>query len=170
MDTLVFLCQHTCTMVLPRWGAGLSSAVCDAVASSSDSASTEESSGHSGKVRRMLLLDSEQGDEGRRELKHKTATGYSQNNQSCVSEISVGGVLVFSFSLLVGLHSRLNYTIHVQLYANAATYCCPSGCSSAGQTTARCWFLPSLWPSVCPPSTSPSLSVNYSIKKTHTYM
>lgn len=71
MDTLVFLCQHTCTMVLPRWGAGLSSEVCDAVMSSSDSASTMESSGHSGEVRKLLLLDNKQGDEGRRALKHR---------------------------------------------------------------------------------------------------
>lgn len=45
--------------------------MCDAVMSSSDSASTEESSGHSGKVRRLLLLDNEWGDEGRRVLKHR---------------------------------------------------------------------------------------------------
>lgn len=64
MDTLVFLCQHTCTMVLPRWGAGLSSEVCDAAVSSSDSASTAESSGHSGKVRKLLLLKNSEGDEG----------------------------------------------------------------------------------------------------------
>ena len=56
MDTLVFLCQHTCTMVLPRWGAGLSSEVCDAAVSSSDSVSTTESSRHSGKVSKLLLL------------------------------------------------------------------------------------------------------------------
>lgn len=71
MDTLVFLCQHTCTMVLPRCGVGLSNEVCEAAMSSSDSASTEESSGHSGKVRRSLLLDNEQGDVGRRELEHR---------------------------------------------------------------------------------------------------
>jgi len=71
MDTLVFLCQHTCTMVLPRCREGLSSETRDAVTSSSDSASTKESSGHSGKVRRSLLLDNEWGDEGRRALKHR---------------------------------------------------------------------------------------------------
>lgn len=63
MDTLVFLCQHTCTVVLPRWGAGLS---IDAVMSSSDSTSTEESSGHSGKVRRLLMLDNDWDDVGDR--------------------------------------------------------------------------------------------------------
>lgn len=56
MDTLVFLCQHTCTMVLPRCGVGLSSEVCEAVMSSSDSASAVESSGHSGEVSKLLLL------------------------------------------------------------------------------------------------------------------
>lgn len=64
MDTLVFLCQHTCTMVLPRGAAGLSGNVLTAGASSSDSASAEESSEHSGKVRRLLLLDNEQSGEG----------------------------------------------------------------------------------------------------------
>ncbi|TNN29753.1 hypothetical protein EYF80_060097 [Liparis tanakae] len=58
-------------MVLPRCSDGLSSEMRDAVTSSSDSASTEESSGHSGKVRRSLLLDKESGDEGRRALEHR---------------------------------------------------------------------------------------------------
>lgn len=56
MDTLVFLCQHTCTMVLPRCGVGLSSEVCEGVMSSSDSASAVEPSGHSGEVSKLLLL------------------------------------------------------------------------------------------------------------------
>lgn len=74
MDTLVFLCQQTCTMVLPRWGAGLSSEVCDAAVSSSDSASTAESPGHSGKVRKLLLLllKNAEGDEGERDAKTET--------------------------------------------------------------------------------------------------
>lgn len=80
MDTLVFLCQHTCTMVLPRCGAGRSSEVCEAAVSSSDSASAEESSGHSGKVRRLLLLDNEQGVEGRRELEHRQRQIILQSN------------------------------------------------------------------------------------------
>lgn len=48
--------------------------------SSSDSASTEESSGHSGKVRRLLLLDNEQDDErgGRRGAKTQTASDQSK--------------------------------------------------------------------------------------------
>lgn len=88
MDTLVFLCQHTCTMVLPRWGVGFSSEVCEAAMSSSDSASAEESSGHSGKVRRLLLLDNEQGDEGRRELEHRQRQVNVKSNR-LVSGISV---------------------------------------------------------------------------------
>ena len=51
MDTLVLRCQHTCTVVLARWGAGFSGGPRRAAESSSDSASAEESSGNSGKVR-----------------------------------------------------------------------------------------------------------------------
>lgn len=80
MDTLVFLCQHTCTMVLPRWGVGLSSELCDAAMSSSDSTSTVESSGHSGKVRRLLLLDNELADEGRGALKHRQCQYIHKSN------------------------------------------------------------------------------------------
>lgn len=105
MDTLVFLCQHTCTMVLPRWGAGLSSEVRDAVTSSSHSASAEETSGRSGKVRRSLLRDTEWGDEGRRALRHRQCQMIDKSNiVVCVCGISVRRVStqnVFSDSLCV---------------------------------------------------------------------
>lgn len=70
MDTLVFRCQHTCTMVLPRCDAGLSGEL-GAAASSSDSASAVESSGHSGKVSKSLpransLADEEEEEEEER--------------------------------------------------------------------------------------------------------
>lgn len=51
IETLVFLCQQTCTVVLPRWGDWRSSEVRDALRSSSDSWSTGVSSGDSMKCR-----------------------------------------------------------------------------------------------------------------------
>lgn len=56
METLVFLCQQTCTVVLPRWGAWRSSEVRDALRSSSDSWSTVGSSGDSMKRREKPSL------------------------------------------------------------------------------------------------------------------
>lgn len=49
MDTLVLRCQHTWTVVLPRWGACRSRDVREALRSSSDSWSMPGSSGDSGK-------------------------------------------------------------------------------------------------------------------------
>lgn len=51
IETLVFLCQQTCTVVLPRCGDWRSSEVRDALRSSSDSWSTVVSSGDSMKCR-----------------------------------------------------------------------------------------------------------------------
>lgn len=51
IETLVFLCQQTCTVVLPRCGDWRSSEVRDALRSSSDSWSTVVSSGDSKKCR-----------------------------------------------------------------------------------------------------------------------
>lgn len=56
METLVFLCQQTCTVVLPRWGTWRSSEVRDALRSSSDSWSTVDSSGDSMKCRERPAL------------------------------------------------------------------------------------------------------------------
>lgn len=78
MDTLVFLCQHTSTMVLPRLGAGLSNEFCDAAISSSDSASIVEFSGLSGKVRKLLLLENAQVMKGRRALEHNVMSFTNQ--------------------------------------------------------------------------------------------
>lgn len=63
----------------------MSSEVCDAAMSSSDSASAEDSSGHSGKVRRLLLLDNGQGDEGRRALKQRQCEIIRTNQRSSVN-------------------------------------------------------------------------------------
>lgn len=48
--------------------------------SSSDSASAEESSEHSGKVRRLLLLDIEEGGEGREEAKAQMVSEHWETN------------------------------------------------------------------------------------------
>lgn len=117
MDTLVFLCQHTCTMVLPRWGTGFSRAVLDAVMSSSDSTSTAESSGHSGKVRRWLLPDHER---VMRRVGTSTQTGsdYWQIKCGLVSRwcLSHGCLFVswnFFFSRFCVLNLLLSLTLSV---------------------------------------------------------
>lgn len=87
MDTLVFLCQHTCTMVLPRCGAGLSGELGAAAASSSDSASAVESSGHSGKVSKSLpraksLADEEEEERGGAQAQHSVRSLSSQTQHT----------------------------------------------------------------------------------------
>ena len=167
MDTLVFLCQHTCTMVLPRWGLGLSGAACcRAVVSSSDSTSAKESSGHSEKVRRLLLLEDEQGGEGRW-AQTQTESDYSQSKGSpgfhtVYSEyfVTVTDDPLFVFHSSMDQLWRLNPTFHIELYVYVVTYCCQSDCRSPGQKKSRCWFLSFLSPSLGPPSTSPSPSLN----------
>lgn len=123
--------------------------------SSSDSASTEESSGHSGKVRRLLLLDNEQDDErgGRRGAKTQTASDQSK--------ISMYLGIHMMCLLTVNAASSQSQASHIQLCGFVLTYCCLSGCWSAAQMKARCWFLPFLSPSLRPPSTCPSLPKNW---------
>lgn len=57
MDTLVLRCQHTWTVVLPRWGVCRSRDVREALRSSSDSWSTLDSSGNSGKCGKSSHLN-----------------------------------------------------------------------------------------------------------------
>lgn len=57
METLVLRCQHTCTIVLPRWGAWRSNEVREALRSSSDSwSATVTSSGDSAGCDKRLLI------------------------------------------------------------------------------------------------------------------
>lgn len=58
MDTLVLRCQHTWTVVLPRWGVCRSRDVREALRSSSDSWSALDSSGDSGKCGKNSYLNS----------------------------------------------------------------------------------------------------------------
>lgn len=123
--------------------------------SSSDSASTEESSGHSEKVRRLLLLDNEQDDERGGGRGAKTQTASDQSKISMYLGIHMVRLLTVTAALSQSQAS------HIQLCGFVLTYCCLSGCWSAAQMKARCWFSPFLSPSLRPPSTSPSLPKNW---------
>lgn len=130
--------------------------------SSSDSASTKESSGHSGKVRRLLLLDNEQDDERGGGRGAKTQTASDQSKISVYLGIHMVSLLTVNAASL-----SQSQASHIQPCGFLLTYCCLSGCWSAAQMKARCWFLPFLSPSLRPPSTSPSLPKNWR-EKTHT--
>lgn len=69
MDTLVLRCQHTWTVVLPRWGVCRSRDVREALRSSSDSWSALDSSGDSGKYGKSSHLT-------RKEWKFVISIGY----------------------------------------------------------------------------------------------
>lgn len=77
----------------------------------------------------------------------------------------VSAVFTYCFFLTVNIHKywcpSTNFVI-VQyfFFVYPLTYCYQSACRSAHPMWDHCWFLPSLLPSWCPASTSPSLSAN----------
>lgn len=73
-----------------------------------------ESSGHSGEVRKLLLLDNKQGDEGRKGAKTQTASDYSQIKRGLGEQgFPPMGILMKKFILTVAAY--ILFVFHFKL-------------------------------------------------------